>query len=41
MRSNQVEVQNQVREKKIQMYSLKKKKKDFIECKTTTWIEEK
>ena len=40
MRSNQVEVQNQVREKKIQMYSLKKKK-DFIECKTTTWIEEK
>ena len=27
MRSNQVEVQNQVREKKIQMYSLKKKKK--------------
>ena len=40
MRSNQVEVQNQVREKKIQMYSLKKKK-DLIECKTTTWIEEK
>ena len=27
MRSNQVEVQNQVREKKIQMYSLKKKKR--------------
>ena len=40
MRSNQVEVQNQVREKKIQNVFFKKKK-DFIECKTTTWIEEK